>query len=70
MPFDLSHDASLLAPAPGLIVEAGIEAPHMVGRTANGSRNIELRRNRKAVGSTPAVRDKTGLQEGYWQEEA
>ena len=37
MPFDLSHDASLLAPAPGLIAEGGVIAPHIVGQAANGS---------------------------------
>ena len=38
MPFDLSHHAADLVRALGPVAEAGVIAPHMVRRTANGSR--------------------------------
>ena len=38
MPFDLCNDAPFLVPRSGLIAEAGVIAPHMVRRTANGTR--------------------------------
>ncbi len=38
MPFDLGNDTAFLAPRSGLIAEAGVIAPHMIRRTANGAR--------------------------------
>ena len=37
MPFHLGHHAADLVPALGPVAEAGVIAPHMVRRTANGS---------------------------------
>ena len=38
VPFHLGHQAPLPVPASSLIAEAGLIVPHMVRRTANGSR--------------------------------
>jgi len=38
MPFHLGNNPPFLAPRSGLIAEAGVIAPHMVRRTANGTR--------------------------------
>ena len=38
MPFHLGNDPALSLPAPSLIAETSIIAPHMVRRTANGAR--------------------------------
>ncbi len=38
MPFDLGNDTAFLVPRSGLIAEAGVIAPYMVRRTANGAR--------------------------------
>ena len=37
MPFHLGDDPALSLPASSLITETGVIAPHMVGRTANGT---------------------------------
>ncbi len=37
MPFDLDDDTAFLVPRSGLIAEAGVIAPNMVRRTANGA---------------------------------
>ncbi len=38
MPFDFGNDTAFLVPRSGLIAEAGVIAPYMVRRTANGAR--------------------------------
>src|SRR5918993_4803781 len=38
MPLDLGHDPAGVAPTLGLVAEAGVEAPDLVGRTAHRAR--------------------------------
>ncbi len=57
MPFDLGHHAADFVPALGPVAEAGVIAPHMDRRTANGSREqvTDAAAYAPTVGLTPPL---------------